>query len=114
MIKQLQQCWEAIHPEKPVKGKGKGRAKAAPKATVARARKKKAAAAGEGEASEEENLAGEPASQAEPKKRAARKPAVNKADKPPPLTVEELNAEFEKILLEPDLYIKLLRYEVSA
>ncbi|KAJ9108721.1 hypothetical protein QFC21_000041 [Naganishia friedmannii] len=111
MIKQLQQCWEATHPEAPVKGKGKGRAKTAPKTTVARGRKKKVAVTGEAEASDEEILASQPASQAEPKKRAARKPAAKKVDKPPPLTVDQLNAEFEKIIFESDLYIKVLRYE---
>lgn len=114
MIKQLQQCWEAIHPENAVKGKGKGRAsKAAVKATVGRGGKKTATITGEAEASDEENLASQSASQVEPKKRVTRKPATKKAEKPPPLTVEQLNAEFEKILLEPDVYIRILRYEVS-
>ncbi|KAJ9104782.1 hypothetical protein QFC19_003923 [Naganishia cerealis] len=104
MIKQLQQCWEATHPEKPVKGKGKGRAKAVTKTTASR--KKKVAV--EAESSEEENLA----SQVEgTKKTATKKKAVAKKDKPVPLTVEQLNAEFEKIILEPDLYIRVLRYE---
>ncbi|KAJ9125097.1 hypothetical protein QFC22_000050 [Naganishia vaughanmartiniae] len=112
MIEQLQLCWEAIHPEKPVKGKGKARAtKAAPKATVARGREKKAGVADEAEVSGEDILGNESASLAEPKKRAPKKPAAKKPEKAPPLTVEQLNAEFEKLILEPHLYIRVLRYE---
>ena len=95
MIKQLQQCWEATHPEKPpTKAKGKAKA-AAP-------RKKKLAV--QSESSEEEPLALQPAGK--------KKRAPTKTDKPDALTVDQLNAEFEKIMLEPDNYIKVLRYEV--
>lgn len=95
MIKQLQQCWEATHPEKPpTKAKGK--------AEAAAARKKKVAV--QSESSEEEPLALQPAGK--------KKRALKKSDKPDALTVDQLNAEFEKIMLEPDNYIKVLRYEV--
>lgn len=95
MIKQLQQCWEATHPEKPAT-KAKGKAKAAAP------RKKKVVA--QSESSEEEPLASQPATK--------KKRATKKADKPDALTVDQLIAEFEKIMLEPDNYIKVLRYEV--
>lgn len=37
-----------------------------------------------------------------------------KAVKPPIMTDQELYAEFRKILIQPELYIRVLRYEVSA
>lgn len=103
MIKQLQKCWAAMNPEKPA-AKGKGKAK-----TTA-TRKKKAAP--QSESSEEEPLASQPAGKE--KKKRVTKTAVKKADKPIPLTVEQLNTEFEKMFLEPDNYIKVLRYEVCG
>jgi hypothetical protein len=104
MIQQLQQCWAATHPEKPV-AKAKGKAK--PTA----ARKKKVVA--QSESSEEEPLATQPVPK-EKKKRPTRTNAAKKAEKPAPLTVEQLNMEFEKMMLEPDNYIKVLRYEVRV
>lgn len=98
MIKQLQQCWEATHPEKPAT-KAKGKAKASTP------RKKKVVV--QSESSAEEPLASQPGG-------AKKKRATKKADKPEPLTVDQLNAEFEKIMLEPENYIRVLRYEVCV
>jgi hypothetical protein len=102
MIKQLQKCWAAMNPEKPA-AKGKGKAKPT-------TRKKKATP--QSESSEEEPLASQAA--VKEKKKRATKAAVKKADKPVALTVEQLNLEFEKMFLEPDNYIKVLRYEVCG
>lgn len=91
-----------MNPEKPA---AKGKAKAKVPAT----RKKKAAPPSE--SSEEEPLASGVVVK-EKKKRATR--AAAKKDKPVPLTVEQLNLEFEKMMLEPENYIKVLRYEVCV
>ena len=98
MVKQLQQCWEATHPEKPAT-KAKSKAKAA-------AMRKKKTTTTQSESSEEESLAHQAAA-------GKKKRATKKIDKPAALTLDQLNAEFQKIMLEPDNYIKVLRYEVG-
>lgn len=105
MVKQMQDCWTQLNPI-PIKKLRKVKAKAviAPPRPV----QPEDGSHSEGWSSEDVPLAGTTG-----KVKRAKKAAKEVKEKVVPMTDEELYAEFRTLLVEPELYIRILRYEVS-